>query len=412
MRHLPDSLSALPAAADLTPESRHWREIGALYPRSPDAVVNLEHGYFSPMALPVQAAYEDAIRYTNAHLSPFLRGERARRAVETLVTRLAKLINAEPHEILLTRSASESMQVLIGQYRNLQPGDAVLWSNLDYPAMRYAMAWLEGRRGVRPVELHLSLPLGRDELLARYAAALRDTPGLKLMLLSQVYPANGQIVPVREIVALAREHGVEVLVDSAHALGQIEVNVQALGVDFAGFNLHKWIGAPPGLGFAYIRASKLECIEPHFGDRDYPEHDIRSRLHAGMQPISAIMATPVALDVHERLGGAAVKGARLAWLRRYWTERVAGLAGLRLLTPLIDAGALAAFTIDGMSACELQAALLRRFGVFTVERSIVSASVVRATVAITTETGELDRLVEGLTVLAREAAGRRQAPPA
>jgi len=412
MRHLPDPFAALPPAADLAPASERWREVAALYPRSSDECVNLEHGYFSPMALPVQAAFEDAIRYTNAHLSPFLRGERAWRAVETLVTRLAKLINAEPHEILLTRSASESMQVLIGQYRALQPGDAVLWSNLDYPAMRYAMAWLEGRRGVRPVELDLRLPLGRDELLERYAAALRDTPGLKLMLLSQVYPANGQIVPVREIVAMAREHGVDVLVDSAHALGQIEMDMQALGVDFAGFNLHKWIGAPPGLGFAYIRASKLECIEPHFGDRDYPGHDIRSRLHAGMPPIGAIMATPLALDFHERLGGAAVKGARLAWLRRYWTERVAGLPGLRLLTPQIDAGALAAFTIDGMGANALQAALLQRFGVFTVERSMVSASVVRATVAITTETSELDRLVEGLTVLAREAARGRQAPPA
>lgn len=412
MRHLPDSLATLPAAADLTPGSARWREVAALYPRSGDAAVNLEHGYFSPMALPVQAAFEDAIRYTNAHLSPFLRGERAREATDTLRARLAALINAAPHEILLTRSASESMQVLIGQYQGLQPGDAVVWSNLDYPAMRYAMAWLERRRGVTPVELALTLPLGREALLAHYAAALRDTPRLKLLLLSQVFPANGQIVPVREIVAMARERGVDVLVDSAHALGQVEVDVQALGVDFAGFNLHKWIGAPPGLGFVYIRASKLALIEPHFGDRDYPADDIRSRLHAGMPPISAIMATPTALDFHERLGGAAVKWARLDWLRKYWTERVAGLPGLQLLTPKEDAGALAAFSIDGMSARELQAALLERFGVFTVERSVGFTDVVRATVAITTETRELDRLVEGLTVLAQEASSAAQTPPA
>jgi isopenicillin-N epimerase len=402
MRHLPDSLATLPAAADLTPESTRWREVAALYPRSGDAAVNLEHGYFSPMALPVQAAFEDAIRYTNAHLSPFLRGERAREATDTLRARLAGLINAEPHEILLTRSASESMQVLIGQYAGLAPGDAVLWSNLDYPAMRYAMAWLEGRRGVTPVELALTLPLGREALLAHYAAALR----LKLLLLSQVFPANGQIVPVREIVAMARERGVDVLVDSAHALGQVEVDVQALGVDFAGFNLHKWIGAPPGLGFVYIRAAKLALIEPHFGDRDYPADDIRSRLHAGMPPMSAIMATPIALDFHERLGGAAVKRARLDWLRTYWTERVAGLPGLQLLTPKEDAGALAAFSIDGMSARQLQTALLERFGVFTVERSVGYTDVVRATVAITTETRELDQLVQGLTVLAQEAGKR------
>lgn len=65
--------------------------------------------------------------------------------------------------------------------------------------------------------------------------------------------------------------------------------------------------------------------------------------------------------------------------------------------------ALVAFAVDGMSARELQQALLQRFGVFTVQRNIGDADVVRATVAITTTTGELDRLVAALTVLSSEA---------
>ncbi|MEW7849064.1 aminotransferase class V-fold PLP-dependent enzyme [Massilia aurea] len=378
--------------------------LAGLYPKAPDGIVNLEHGYFGAMAQPVQAALVEAIDYLNTHLSPFLRGELAVQHGAVLCARLAQLINAEPHEILLTRSASESMQVLIGQYHRLAPGDGVLWSNLDYPAMRYAMAWLEARRGVVPTELQLSLPISGDALLEQYATAIRDTPGLKLILLSQVFPANGQSVPVREIVALARARGVDVLVDSAHALGQLDVDVQAMGIDFAGFNLHKWIGAPPGLGFAYIRASRLDRIEPHFGDRDYPANDIRGRLHAGMPPMSAIMAAPVALDVHAQLGGTAAKGARLAWLRNDWVRRVAALPGLRLMSPLVGDTALAAFTIDGMSARDVQAALMERFGVFTVARAVGDVSVVRATVALTTEPHELDRLVEGLTVLTGEAA--------
>ena len=379
--------------------------LAGLYPTAADGVVNLEHGYFGAMAQPVQAALVDAIDYLNTHLSPFLRGELALRHVAVLCARLAELINAQPHEILLTRSASESMQVLIGQYRDLAPGDGVLWSNLDYPAMRYAMAWLEGRRGVVPTELQLPLPLSQDALLDTYATAIRDTPGLKLILLSQVFPATGQSVPVREIAAMARARGIDVLVDSAHALGQLDVDVQAMDVDFAGFNLHKWIGAPPGLGFAYIRAARLDAIEPHFGDRDYPADDIRARLHAGMPPMSAIMAAPVALDVHAQLGGYAAKGARLAWLRNHWVRRVADLPGLRLMSPLVGDTALAAFTIDGMSTRDVQAALLDRFGVFTVERKVGTVSVVRATVALTTGLHELDRLVEGLTVLTQPGRG-------
>lgn len=265
-----------------------WRQVAAFYP-APDTVVNLEHGYFGAMAAPVLAALEEGTRHVNAHLSPFVRGEFVSRHVDVLRARLAKLINADTNEILLTRSASESMQVLIGQYGALGRGDTVLWCNLDYPAMRYAMRWLQQRRGVIPVELELALPLSRDELIARYAAAIRDTPGLKLMLLSQVYPCNGQQVPVREIVALARERGIDVLIDSAHALGQVPVDMQLMGVDFAGFNLHKWIGGPPGLGFVYIRQSQLHKVEPHFGDLDYPIDDIRCRHHAGMPPIGPIL---------------------------------------------------------------------------------------------------------------------------
>ncbi|MET0210412.1 MAG: aminotransferase class V-fold PLP-dependent enzyme, partial [Burkholderiaceae bacterium] len=105
-------------------------------------------------------------------------------------------------------------------------------------------------------------------------------------------------------------------------------------------------------------------------------------------------------------GGSAAKGARLAWLRNYWVQRVADLPGLRLMSPLVGDTALAAFTIDGMTAREVHRALLERFGIFTVERHVGETSVVRVTVALTTTTGELDRLVDALRVLAREAAGR------
>ena len=383
-----------------------WRQVAALYPAPPGEIVNLEHGYFGAMAAPVQAAFEQAVRHTNEQLSPFVRGAFTQQHVDILRARIAALIHAEPHEILLTRSGTESMQVLITQYHGLAPGDTVLWSNLDYPAMRTAMRWLAQRRGVTSTQVTLGLPVSDDEIIARYAQAMRAASRPKLLLLSQVAPANGQQMPVRELTALAREHGIDVLLDSAHALGQVEVDVQAMEVDFAGFNLHKWIGAPAGLGFVYMRFSQLHKIEPHFGDGDYPLDDIRCRLHMGMPPIGAILAAPAAMDFHESLGGTPAKMARLAWLRNYWVSRAARLPGVRLLSPLDAARgtALVAFAVDGMHARDLQQALLNRFGVFTVQRNIGDMDVVRATVAITTTTEELDRLVAALVVLGSEAA--------
>jgi len=193
-----------------------------------------------------------------------------------------------------------------------------------------------------------------------------------------------------------------VLVDGAHALGQMPFDVQELGIDFAGFNLHKWIGAPLGVGFAYIRKSVLNKIEPHFGDSDFPLDDIRCRLHGGTPSVGAVLAVPVALDFHAYAGGARVKAARFSLLRNHWMSRVAGLPGLRLLSPAESGSSLASFTLDGMEAQELQQALLHRFGIFTIARSIGHRDIVRATVAMTTTIDELNQFVDALTALSQQ----------
>ena len=103
---------------------------------------------------------------------------------------------------------------------------------------------------------------------------------------------------------------------------------------------------------------------------------------------------------------AALLPSASAWLRNDWVSRAAQLPGVRLLSPLDAARgtALVAFAVDGMQARALQQALLNRFGVFTVQRNIGDIDVVRATVAITTATEELDRLVAALAILGSEAA--------
>jgi selenocysteine lyase/cysteine desulfurase len=402
----------VPTSSDpaiLARDEAWWSHVASFYPKPAEDFVNLEHGYFGAMATPVAQAYEEGVRYVNQHLSPFLRGEFVNTTQDAMRDRLAALINCSREEILFTRSASESMQVLIGQYRGLKTGDTVLWCNLDYAAMRDAMRWLEQRHGVTAVEMELDLPITRDEILARYKGAMRYTPNLKLILLSQVSPFSGQAMPVKEIVEMARKQGIDVLVDCAHGLGQLPVDVGAMQLDFAGFNLHKWIGAPPGLGFVYIRKNQLHKIDTHFGASDFGENDIRSRLYAGMLPVAAIMALPATLDFHQALGGMPAKRARLQYLSQYWIARVRSLPGFKLYASAddIDVTALVSFGLNGFTAKELQKILFERFRIFTVERNAGSRSVLRATVTTTTTLGDLDRLVNALTTLSNEASSQR-----
>src|SRR5437867_5011321 len=108
----------------------------------------------------------------------------------------------------------------IGGYKRLQPGDRVLYSDLDYPMMRRAMEWLRERRGVLPVRLTIPEPATHDSVLDTYAQMLQRHPRTRLVLLTHLSHCTGLVMPVREIAALARDAGAEVIVDAAHSWGR------------------------------------------------------------------------------------------------------------------------------------------------------------------------------------------------
>jgi selenocysteine lyase/cysteine desulfurase len=106
-----------------------------------------------------------------------------------------------------------------------------------------AMRWLHARRGVAAQRIVLPEPFDHDSIVEAYRQALQRYPRTRLLLLTQVNHRNGMLLPVAEIAALARAAGAEVVLDAAHGIGQVDTPLRALGVDFVGINLHKWIGA-------------------------------------------------------------------------------------------------------------------------------------------------------------------------
>src|SRR5204862_1314181 len=120
-----------------------------------------------------------------------------------------------------------------------------------------------------------------------------------------------------------------------------------LGVPFAAFNLHKWIGAPLGCGCLYIRKGSVPAVDPYFGDQDYPDGDIRSRIHTGSPSFAAWLTIPAALQLHRRIGAHA-KQARLRSLRDHWVQRVRDWPGIEILTP-DDASMVAGMTAFRLS---------------------------------------------------------------
>lgn len=387
-------------------DEAYWRRVAGHY-RVSNRVTNLEAGYWGMMASPVVADYVRQVELVNLESSFYARGAYLA-DVETVRARVATALGVELGEIAFTRGATEALQCLIGGYNRLRPGDAVVYADVDYPGMQYAMKWLADRRGVRVVRVAIPEPATRENVVATYAAALDANPGVRLVLLTHLNNKTGLVLPVRAIASLARQRGADVILDAAHSWGQIAFRVGELGADFIGFNLHKWIGAPVGVGVLYIRKGRVGDIDRMMGDEDQPTDSVLSRVHSGTVNFAALLTVPAALAFHADVGPAH-KVARLRYLRDRWVREVRDLAGLDILTPDDPemVGGITSFRIRGRTSSEdnqrIVDDLRLRYGLFTVRRpGLERGDCVRVTPALYNGPADVDRLAAALRQLSLE----------
>lgn len=402
------TLPPLPAAA-LGTDAAYWNAVRGLYSVTPD-MVNLENGYWGIMAEPVKAEYKRLTDFVNFENTVYAR-TRIGKDLDDVRTPLAEFLGVAREEIALTRGATEALQTLIAGYNKLKAGDGVLYADLDYDSMQYAMNWLKDRRGVEVAKFDIPEPATKANVLAAYDAALKANPKTKLLLLTHLSHRTGLMMPVREIAAMARARGVDVILDAAHSWGQVDFKAKDLGVDFIGFNLHKWIGAPLGVGLIYIAREHLADIDTHYGDEDFNLDDIRSRIHTGTPNFAAQLAVPAALALHREIGPQA-KEARYRHLRNYWVAKARELKGVEIQTPddsEMVAG-ITSFAIAGRRSpadCNAIVAALRdQHKVMTVRRGgVAKGNTIRISPTAYLSEADLDRFIAALAVVSGNRAG-------
>ena len=379
---------------DILPDDEsYWSAIRAQYTRSPD-FINLENGYFGMPADPVRAAlarYQDEVDRENAF---FLRTRWPARLARVKQL-LADFTGVAPDELLITRSAVESLNILLQGYP-FAPGDAILMARHDYDSSHEIVRMLAERRGLAVVQVDVPYDLeDEDAVVALYADAI--TPRTRVLLLTHVVHRTGRIMPVARLAALARERGIDAIVDGAHALAQLDFTIPRVGAPFAAYNLHKWVGAPLGTGLLYIARDRIEDIAPLYGDVSTARGDIDKLGHVGTVPPAPIMAVEDALALAAAIG-ARNKEARLRWLARRWMDQVAGVPGVTLYTPRDTRlhCALGAFGIAGVPAAEVVRRLMDEHRIFTVVRKFGDTEIVRVTPHLYSGPEELDALADAI----------------
>lgn len=385
-------------------DEAYWARVAAQYDVT-DAVIQLENGNWGMMARPVLAQYQQHVERVNRDTSFYARRGMGRDLLAAH-QRLAGALGVDAGEIVFTRNATEALKALIGGYNRIGPGSAVLYADLDYDSMQVSLVNAARLRGARVVKIDLPEPATHDAVLAAYDAAFSAHPDLKLVLLTHISHRTGLMLPVRAIADMARTRGIDTILDAAHSLGQVDYRLRDLGADFVGFNLHKWIGAPLGVGAMYIRAGRLDAIDPDIAEDVSGIGSIRSRVHTGTVDMAALLTLPAALDFQAAIGGVA-REARLRALRDRWVGQVRGHSDIAVLTP-DDArmhGAMTSFRVRGrLSDADNHAvakALLDEHGIFTVQRGgVANGSCVRVTPALCNTMADVDALAKALLALA------------
>ncbi len=350
-------------AADLAADETYWAEIARAF--DADAtLVNLNNGGCSPTPSHVLEAMIRDLRFSNEipvhHMWNVLEPR-----VESVRRDLATEFGCDPEEIAITRNASESLETLTFG-TDLKAGDEVVVTNQNYPRMLTAWDQRARRDGivVRTISFPVPPPSSGD-VVERFRRAI--TPRTRVIEVTHITNLTGQILPVREIVRMAREKNVEVFVDGAHAFAHFPFRRDDLECDYYGTSLHKWLLAPIGTGFLYVKKEKQKKIWPLMAAPASMDGDIRKYEEIGTHPAANHNAIAGALAFHRGIG-AERKAARLRLLRDRWAKRLLETdPRVKVLTPLDDTGScgIGLLHLEGVDTVKLQGWLWEKHRIMT-----------------------------------------------
>ena len=366
------------------------------------SIINLNNGGVHPAPKIVMDAVHRYLDFSNGAPAHNLWGV-LRPRKELIRKKLADTFGCSPEEIAITRNVTEAMQIgLLGV--DLKPGDEVLTTTHDYPSMKYALLQREKREGVKVKMFPFRYP---PKNIKELADAFRKniTPKTKLIEVCHITNLTGQIFPIREICQMARRRGIEVVVDGAHAFGHFDFKQKDLDCDIYGANLHKWMMAPIGTGFLYVKKEKIKKIWPLFPALDPQGDDIRKFEHIGTHPDYLELAVGEALAFHHGIGSKR-KEERMRYLRNYWAKALEKLPGVKILTsydPEQSCG-IGTFTVENLDLSKLIQILFQKHKIYIITVGVPSPDLggenitgIRVTPSIYTTLRELDIFIEAVT---------------
>lgn len=390
-----------PALAAQESGEAQWIRIKQAYPACRPRL-NLNNAALSPQPRVVEDTVFKAYRFAD-HEPDVNMWDNLDNARTETKRKLAAMADCDPSELGLNRNSTEGLCTFIFGV-DLKAGDEVLLAEWDYPSMRHAWEQRRRRDGVAIRWVHYDLMDEDEAIIEAYQKAI--TPRTKVMHLTHLVHYTGRVLPVQQLCAIAKAHGIQTIVDAAQSFAQMPISFRQMDCDYLAVSLHKWLCAPFGTGMIIVRSSRLASLWPLIAPFDDDPKGIERLEHWSLGTYSSPSEFGIqsAIDFHNSIGTRRIQ-ARLQELSRYWVQAASDIKGFKIHTPMETANlnAVTAFSIDGLSVETIEKRLATEHNIQVKLRRQHSLACVRVSPQIYILKSDLDRFVAALREVARTA---------
>lgn len=319
---------------------------------------------------------------------------------DALKARLGRFVDCDPDGLVFPRNTTEGMS-FVANGLDWNPGDEILTTDHEHIGGLCCWQLVAARYDLTLRQLPLPVPpRSADELVNVFERAL--SPRTRLVSFSHLTFTNGVVMPARDIVSLCRRHGVLAAVDGAHPPGLMRVRIRDIDPDFYASSPHKWLLAPQGTGFLYLRNEWRTRLWPSVASGGWDDLELGAHRfnHLGTFDESRLAGLDAALRFQEAIGIDRIE-ARIRELRSPLLDRLAALPGVRIVSPRDDtlAAGMVSFAMDGITSLELQRRLAQNANVRTRVIGEYDYGWMRLSPHIYNSPDEIERVVELIDAL-------------
>ena len=363
-----------------------------------DDITYLQGGTIGPAARPTIERVAELLRKLEEDPLHHRNSGPLAEARERSREKLARFVGARPERIALVLNTTMAMNVP-ARGLEFEEGGEILMSNQEYSSTRNIWEVTARRHGLtlRFVELPM-MPAKPDEIVDAFADGI--TAKTAVVLFSHVYFTTGLVVPVRSLTELAHENGAVAVVDGAHAIGMIPLELDDWDCDFYGSSCHKWLLAPKGVGMAYVAERHAGEMEPPLLGYPLKKSTDADRFEVpGVSDWTHAAALETALDFQLHIGWEDRIRPYCLALARYLKERVLSEIPLAHLTVPWDeemSGFITSFFVEGVDAEKVCRHLWEVLQIEVVNTNAYGHSCFRVSTHFYATFSDIDRLVGAL----------------